>query len=84
MTPDERSANARIAAHTRAALYDGRTVTEKARDKAFERFERKVDPTFSLPAEERRRRAEALQRAHMMQLAKLSHAARRRNKAESP
>ena len=81
MTPQERSANARIAANTRAAMYDGRVVTQKARDKAFERFERLVDPNHELDPTERRRRAESLRRAHMQRIAKLSHASRRRNRS---
>jgi hypothetical protein len=81
MTPEQRRTNASIAANTRAAMYDGREVTQRARDKAFARFEREVDPTNSLDPQERDRRARALRRAHMQRIAKKSHEARRRNKA---
>ncbi len=52
---------ARTAAYKRAALYDGRQVTERARQAADDRFLMQVDPT--LPEPERLRRAEALRRS---------------------
>jgi hypothetical protein len=51
--------------------------TRPARDKFLERFEREVDPDGTLPAEERRRRAEHARRAYMLRLAKRAVAARK-------
>ena len=51
--------------------------TRPARDKFLERFEREVDPDGTLPAEERRRRAEHAKRAYMLRLAKRAVAARK-------
>lgn len=82
-SPQERSNAARIAAFTRASKYDGATVTAIARDARFAQFEKQVDPEGTLSAEERYRRAKALQRAHMARIAKKAHEARRRKKLAS-
>jgi hypothetical protein len=61
LTPSQRSLRARIAAYHRAAHYDGREVTAKARETFRNSFYEKTDPT--LPHRERLRRAEALRKA---------------------
>lgn len=53
--------------------------TRPARERFLARFEDEVDPHRELAPEERRRRAEHAKRAHMLRLAKLSAAARRRS-----
>ena len=53
--------------------------TRPAREKFLQRFELEVDPDGTLPAEERRLRAEHAKRAYMLQLAKRAVAARRAN-----
>jgi hypothetical protein len=77
LTPELRSQRARIAAHTRASLYDGREVTQAARDTFNRRFEDQVDPDRTLPEAERLRRAASARRAHMARLSYLSAKARR-------
>lgn len=80
-TPEERSRNARIAAYARAAQYDGRDVTRKARETFIAQFEQQVDPDGVLAPEERRRRAEAARKSHMLRLAAKSAKARKARKA---
>lgn len=82
MTPEERSMRARVAVHTSWAHTPDRTArTAPARDAAFARFERQVDPDGVLPAEERRQRAEHLRKAEMQRLALKSAQARRKRRA---
>ena len=65
---------ARIAAYTRAAHYDGREVTAKARSTFLASFLAQVPD--DLPETERLRRADALRKAHFARLAYLSAKAR--------
>ena len=61
---------ASIAVHTMWSRCDDRASrTEAAREAAFARFERQVDPEGLLPPQERRQRAESARRAHMRSLA---------------
>jgi hypothetical protein len=70
--------NARIAAEASWARTRDRTArTRPAREAFLNRFEKEVDPDGTLPAEERRQRAEHAKRAYMLQLAKRSAAARK-------
>lgn len=78
LSPSERSLRARLAALTMHARHDPRVTTENARRAFLDRFEREVDPERQLPEQERRRRAEALRKAHMTRLALRSAVARRR------
>jgi len=57
---------------------DRKARTQPGRDKFLERFEREVDPDNTLPAEERRQRAEHAKRAYMLRLARRSAAVRKR------
>jgi hypothetical protein len=79
LTPEERSMRARHASLVGwAKTSDVQARTRPGRDAAFERFEREVDPTGSLPLEERARRARYMQQAHMVSLAYRSAVARRK------
>jgi hypothetical protein len=69
------SQRARIAALTRASLYDGKEVTAKARKVFMEDYFLKQIPA-NLPEEERLRRAGCLRSAHFTRLAYLSAKAR--------
>ena len=77
-SPEERSTNARIAAHSLHAQRDGRELTQVARDRFLARFEEQVDPDRQLDPEERRKRAEHARTAYFTKLGKASGAARRR------
>ena len=75
----------RIGALKLHAMRDPRETTAKARQVFRDSFEREVDPTGALPAEERRRRADFARRAHYARLARLSAQARRaRRRSERP
>ena len=75
----ERRAQARIAAYTKWARTDNRTLATAAARAGFEaRFEREVDPDGRLRATERARRAGFARRAYYVRLALLSAKARRR------
>ncbi len=78
LSQSQRILRARLAAFTRSSLYDGKTVTAKARETFLASFERKVDPDHLLPAAECARRAEAARRAHFTRLAMKSAKARSR------
>lgn len=81
LPPADRRLRARIAAHVSwSRTADPRARTQPARDAAFRRFERLVDPGGTLPAEERRRRAEHARRAEMQRLALRSAQVRRARK----
>lgn len=67
----------RIGALKLHALRDPRETTVKARQVFRDSFERMVDPSCTLPLEERRRRADFARRAHYARLARLSAQARR-------
>jgi hypothetical protein len=77
LTPSERSARARIAAHTRWARTDSAEASEAARLRQLAIFERQVDPDGTLDPAERTRRAEHARKAHMQRLAFQSAKARR-------
>ena len=74
MNSSLRSQKARIAALTRAAMYDGKEVTAKARTTFLDNFLLQIPD--DLPEVERLRRAEALKKAHFTRLAYLSAKAR--------
>ena len=74
MTPAQRSARARLAAHTRWAHEPDRTAaTAPATRGAFARFENEVDPDRRLTPNERYRRAKHAQKAHMAALRLRQH-----------
>jgi hypothetical protein len=80
LTPEERSLRARLASHAGwANTTDVLARTRPGRDKAYERFEREVDPAGSLSPEERARRANHALKAHMYRLALASAKARRKD-----
>lgn len=83
MTPAERSMRARLAAHHLHSQVDSRAHTEPARRAFMERFEDQVDPDRSLPADERRRRAEQAKKAYFLGLS-LKAAQKRRQATRSP
>ena len=75
----ERRVQARIAAYTKWARTDNRTLATAAARAGFEaRFDREVDPDGRLSATERARRAGFARRAYFARLALLSAKARRR------
>ncbi len=74
--PEERSLQARIAAHRLHA--SGRTNTEPARQAFLARFEAEVDPEGRLSPEERAKRAEHAKKAYFLALASKSAKARRK------
>lgn len=77
LTPAERTARARLAAHTLHSRVDSTVHTEPARRAFLERFEQEVDPDKVLPPAERRRRAEHAKKAYFTRLALRSARARR-------
>ena len=78
MSPAERRLKAQAAAHTSWAFTEDRSArTSRAREAAWARFEREVDPEGKLAPEERARRAESLRKAYFAQLALKSAQARR-------
>jgi hypothetical protein len=79
--PSDRALIARIAAEASWAQTADRTARlTPARQGFVARFEREVDPDGILPPDERTRRAEHAQRAHMARLS-LKAAQARRSKA---
>lgn len=82
MTDERRTARkkrqlaARIGAYSLHASYESKALTTAAREQFLARFEREVDPDGRLPEAERRRRAEAARRAHMLRLSLKSVKAR--------
>jgi hypothetical protein len=77
LTPEQRRLRAQIAANTRWARENDRTLqTARARAAALERFEREVDPNNELPLDERLHRAENAFKAHMCRMALASSKAR--------
>lgn len=82
LSATERSLRSRIAGYSRAALYDGRVVTEKARATFISSFETQVDPDGILAPQERERRATAARQAHMARLALKSVQSRRQRKEQ--
>ena len=82
LTPEERAMRARVAVHTSwAHTVDRAARTAPARDAAFARYERQVDPDGVLPPDVRRQRAEHARKADMQRLAMKSAQARRKRKA---
>ena len=77
MTATERSMRARVAAYRMHATHDPRETTRKARSTFMSNFEKAVDPTGCLTAEERQRRAVAARKAHFTALALKSARSRR-------
>lgn len=79
----------RVGGHARAAMYDGREMTARARARFRESFAEghacRVCPAVTLPSDllpvERARRAEALRRAHYARVAMASARARANKKA---
>lgn len=63
------------------ATHDPQQYTAKARETFWASFERQVDPDGVLDPEERRVRAEAARKAHMLRLSMKGHEARRAKKA---
>ena len=78
--PEEMSRRGRIGAHRLHATHDPRETTAKARETFLTQFEREVDPDGALSPEERQRRAEHAKKAHFTRLARLSAAARRKDR----
>jgi hypothetical protein len=76
--PDERALIARIAAAERWARTGDRTAaTANARAALRARFEYQADPDGGLAPDERARRADALQHAHMLRMSLAARKARR-------
>ena len=81
LTREQRSLRAKIASETSWSRTVDRTKrTEAARDAAYRRFEREVDPDNTLPPADRAVRAEAARRAHFLRMALASSRARARRK----
>jgi hypothetical protein len=81
MTPEQRSLQARMAAHSlHARVANPAAHTAPARRAFLDRFEREVDPDRVLKPEERARRAEHARKAYFLKLALASAAARRRRR----
>jgi len=66
------SINGRLGAAILHSKYDSRELTANARAAFMVSFEAKVDPDGTLPAAERRRRAEHLRQAHFIRMGKKS------------
>jgi hypothetical protein len=77
-SPQDLALRGRIGAYRQHALHDPRETTAKARATFLRRFLDEVDPTRTLPEEERLRRAEYARKAHFAQLAYASAKARAR------
>ena len=81
MTPEQRSLQARMAAHSlHVRVANPAAHTAPARRAFLDRFERDVDPDGVLKPEERARRAEHARKAYFLKLALASAAARRRRR----
>jgi hypothetical protein len=78
LTPEQRSLQARIAAHHKWAVTDPTEGTAAARKAFLDRFERQVDPDGVLTPEERARRAGHAKKAYFTGLALKSAKARRK------
>ena len=71
----------RVGALRRASRQDRSKLASSGQEALIARFEAEVDPTWSLPLDERRKRAEVARRAHMASLTARSVLARRARKA---
>lgn len=78
LTPEQRSLQARMAAHAMHATHDSRETSRPGREAFLARFEREVDPDGVLPEPERKRRAEHARKAYFARLALKSAKARRK------
>lgn len=79
LTPEQRKLRARIAAHAQWANTENRRARmAAARQGSLAKFEQQADPDGVLDDQERARRAESLQAAHMRSLALRSAKARKR------
>ncbi len=77
LTPAQRTARARIAAHTRWANEPDRlAATKPGRDAAFEKLLDEVDPRRVLPDDERLKRARNAQKAQLERIRLASSRAR--------
>ena len=82
MTPAEKRLSGQIAVYQSwANTSDPTARTEPARKAFDDRFVKEVDPTLSLPPEERARRVQAARKAYFSRLALRSAQARRRRAA---
>ena len=81
LTATERSLRARVAAHAMHA--QGGTSTKAGTAAFLARFDKAVDPTGSLPPDERARRAEHALKAHMSALSLKASRAKNRKKTGS-
>lgn len=78
-SPDPiRSAAGRVGGYVKASRYPPDELTREARAAFLSKFDREADPDGTLPPDERRRRAEALRRAHYSRMALASAKSRRR------
>lgn len=77
MTPEQRAARARLAAHVKHSRYDSKHQTERARQAFLDRFEREVDPEGVLDPAERYKRSQHAKRAYFQRLAMRSAEVRR-------
>jgi hypothetical protein len=68
LSAQERTLRAQLAAYSQHAAYDPRETTAAGRAAFLSRFEDQVDPTRSLPENERLRRAEAARKAYFTRL----------------
>lgn len=78
MTPEDRVWRARLGAHSLFAKHDAREVTAPARQAFLDRFEKEVDPTGTLPPDERARRAAHARSLYFSRLGKKSARSRAR------
>jgi hypothetical protein len=84
MTPAQRKMRAEKAAHASwKKTSDKSARTAKARQAAFNRFEREVDPDGTMDPVERSRRAESARKAHFRAMAYKSSRVRAARKANS-
>ena len=83
LTPEQRILRARIAAHTKHAMYGAAESTAPARAARWQRYLDRVDPDHLLPEAERERRARSLLSADMARLALKSATVRAKRKAAS-
>lgn len=83
MTPQQRSRQARMAAHKMHSKHDALETTAKARAVFLDRFEKEVDPSGKLSPQERAKRAQHARSAYFQGLAMRS-AQERRGTLEAP
>lgn len=83
MTPEQRTLRARMGAYAMHSRNDSKVIARKANKTFIDSFEKRVDPNFELPVEERQRRAAAAYRLHMLRMAFRSVQARKRKRKSS-